>query len=47
MANQQALEELNHEINEMDNIEGFNRRLEMLGENAAEGDDPFEVGRRV
>jgi len=47
MANHQALEELNDEMNQIANFDGFNHGLEMVGPNHAVGNDPFEVGRRV
>lgn len=47
MANHQALQELNDEMNQIANFDGFNHGLEMVGPNHAVGNDPFEVGRRV
>lgn len=47
MANHQALEELNDEINQIANLQGFDHDLEIIGPNHAQGNDPFEVGRRV
>lgn len=41
MANHLALQELNQELNQIANLDGFDHDLQMVGENHAEGADPY------